>query len=477
MAFDLKDFLEQARAEGTNDSEGHFTVQHEKALKKLAFFALPKPYDWVLKIVQAANQWRCPHLIVQQSREATSFFFSPPSSNFPPDGAFVQSLKSGTYDGAGPVDTLCLALRALVDQVELSFVFASCRNGVMGEPGYAGEDMSKLGDRGRRAWASVNKDGFRLTVSHFLGKESITGRYFPSFTAQDRRDLTIAELLAAAAYSSSTDIYLDGLKVSDVCLQPKIGSTSIFRPCSFGVLATSPEGKPEAKLYPLDPRLPKSRLTAPLKTDFSASSFYLRTGDWLNLPQLKSPVGPTPLNHQILWVRHGVVVKRQQLANSTLASTLLVFRNSDQLRTDIGGLSVGVTEEDQQLTNLYLQLISSSLERLPTLLSRVLDESTSDRLRPRTEVPDFESKPPHLSTMEDASPSLLKTTFDWDLRAAASFSKSLLESSRRAFLVGRTGHRLREWVEFLEAEMARLTRDLRRTPRPLRSSQFLVDGF
>ena len=55
--FDLGEYLQQARSEGRQDSEGSFTVAQDKALKKLAHFALPGKFDWVLKVVQAANAW------------------------------------------------------------------------------------------------------------------------------------------------------------------------------------------------------------------------------------------------------------------------------------------------------------------------------------------------------------------------------------------------------------------------------------
>ena len=55
--FDLGLFLQEARAEGQQDSEGNFTIAQDKALDKLAHFSLAGEYDWVLKVVQAVNAW------------------------------------------------------------------------------------------------------------------------------------------------------------------------------------------------------------------------------------------------------------------------------------------------------------------------------------------------------------------------------------------------------------------------------------
>ena len=74
--FDLQAYLHDQRAEGVQDSEGSFTVAREKALTKMAHYALPGEFSWTLKIVQAANCWQAELLEIVQTRVATSGYGS-----------------------------------------------------------------------------------------------------------------------------------------------------------------------------------------------------------------------------------------------------------------------------------------------------------------------------------------------------------------------------------------------------------------
>lgn len=76
-SIDLRSFLASAQQDGKLDTEGSFTLSADKAQEKLASFALPGEFDWVLKIVQAANLWNLLRLSVAQTRVATSFTFQP----------------------------------------------------------------------------------------------------------------------------------------------------------------------------------------------------------------------------------------------------------------------------------------------------------------------------------------------------------------------------------------------------------------
>ena len=60
--FDLGRFLNQQASEGSLDSEGEFTIDHAVAARKLARFAMPDEYSWVLKLVQASVGWKSAEL-------------------------------------------------------------------------------------------------------------------------------------------------------------------------------------------------------------------------------------------------------------------------------------------------------------------------------------------------------------------------------------------------------------------------------
>ena len=166
--FDLKAYLDEQRNEGRQDSEGAFTVAAEKAALKLAHFSLPGEYDWVLKIIQAVNAWRADRLLVRQSRLATSFYFLPDQGvQAISTAGFINLLTQGTLNNVSPSHMLCMALRSLVDQVNLSFVLAVRLGDVSSQPIFAGDDTSQLDPEVRRVWSALDRDGVRLTVSHF----------------------------------------------------------------------------------------------------------------------------------------------------------------------------------------------------------------------------------------------------------------------------------------------------------------------
>ncbi len=209
--FDLREFLEQQRREGVEQGEGAFTIASDKLLTKVAKFSLPRDEDWVLKIVQAVNAWCAQRLVIRQTRLATSFFFCPPDkTSFPTEGRLIQSLSAGVLEADQPIAMLSMALRSLVDQVGLSFVLALRQDDATGKPIFAGDDTSALSPEVREQWSSLNRNGVRLTVSHFRGSESSKGRYVPTFAGIPRRDLAITGVLESLAYTSGVPIHLDG---------------------------------------------------------------------------------------------------------------------------------------------------------------------------------------------------------------------------------------------------------------------------
>lgn len=456
QAFDLKKYLEQARSEGVTDSEGTFTVAREKALTKLARFALPDDYDWVLKIVQAANAWKCPRLIARQTRVATSFFFCPPREFFPSDSDIVTSLQQGTYDRGGPVDTLCMALRSLVDQVELSFVLASRRGSETGKPIFAGDDTTALDEKTREAWTSMKRTGLRLTVSHFTGKESFTGRYIPTFSSVERRDLKIAQVLVQKSYASVTEVSLDGMVVSNPCQHPRLGRGTIWRPCTFGALADEFDTKVETFL--LDPRDRLSRLVVPAGVkQHGASYFYLRSLDWLALTYGMENVCCAPPNHEVCWIRHGAVVKRLFVPNSTLATTLTLYLDSAHLRSDIAGLSVHIDRGERQRAEAEFRLVTERLQSLPSHIANVLRDDDTPTETECTEDSELE--------LTAAGYSVFTASLRFNMEEWGRTASEFMESLRRLALTGRLDARWKKWCLFLEADLKRLVFDSRRELR------------
>lgn len=108
----LDALLGDFKADGTVDSEGEFSLDPFKALKKLGDFALPRPAAWVVLGVQAAVASGCESCKIELARRKVSFVLSPA-----PD-IELQELVQATLAGdlSLPPNAACLSslLRVVV---------------------------------------------------------------------------------------------------------------------------------------------------------------------------------------------------------------------------------------------------------------------------------------------------------------------------------------------------------------------------
>ena len=351
---DLKAFLENQAAEGKADSVGSFTVAREKALQKLAAFALPQAYDWVLKIVQAANIWRVPKMVVRQTRIATSFYFCPPrDQNFPSEAAIVGALENPALDHENPIHAIAMALRSLVQQTRLSFVLAVRQDGEMYKPIYAGDDVSALSPQSREAWSYLTRDGVRLTVSHFQGSESLTGRYLPTFSGQPRRDVEILAKLEERCFASAVPIDVDGRILGMVFPRGDYFITHRQRPLVLGRLAHHAEPRPRMEsLQLLTGHVSRDNIRVSTSPSHPDQPWFLITGSdpraessaYRTLSGMLSPMGRAAKKkpeHRVSWTRQGVTVAHYQFEGfGDPETTFQLFVPADHLRTDLSGLEI-----------------------------------------------------------------------------------------------------------------------------------------
>lgn len=395
--FDLGAYLAEQRAEGTQESEGTFTVSTERALAKMASFTLPGPYDWVLKIVQAANAWHAPELLIRQTRVATSFFFCPPEDQeFPTAERVIGVLQSSALDNARPLDQLCMALRSLVDQCSLSFVLAIRLENTAGRPIFAGDDTTQLDQRVREAWATLSRPGVRLTVSHFKGHESVTGRYIPTFSRVMRRDVEIVRILETRAFASATPILVDGRLLTDLARHANWGHTRWYRPVQVASLAPE-QGCFVGKAFPQ--HLPLGSIQIPEPSLRNRQPwYYLTTMEGTSLREqamsLRETLGvlderPLPMHHCVHWTRFGVVVHTRTILNECTDTTLAVFIPAEDYRSDLTGLSIDLEDEDtprlRTLLGTILENLSSLAEEVPALVAEGGSESGQQVNRGRSE--------------------------------------------------------------------------------------------
>ena len=377
LGVDLKSFLSEQRQEGQLDSEGDFTISAEKAIQKLAYFALPLASDWILKVVQAVNLWKVEALVVNQTRTATSFTFRPDPQ--PTPESLIRALSGTGLDTSDPVHALAMALRSLVEQAGLSFVLAFRKNGETGSPIYAGDDTSQLHPATRAKWSSLNNDGIRLTVSHFHASESITGRYIPTISKVPPRHRTILKTLQWKAYTSLVPIFVDRQRLTDPAQAPSVGYTSKFRALRLATLrgGSLHEGPHfEVEDFPWNRPARQLRSSGPSLT--GAPWFLLRTADWPYLAYVKRQLrGPIPLieiaPHRVVLVRQGVVCRAFSLRNTSLASSLTLVVPADHYRTDLSGLGLEVGEVERETITQIRHLVCNALGQYREEFVSVLD--------------------------------------------------------------------------------------------------------
>lgn len=460
QGFELKNFLDAARHGGTVDSEGSFTVAADKALSKLAKFALPHEYDWVLKIVQAAHCFESERLEVRQTRVATTFFWCPAAHLFVSDNEVISALKTGALDRSGPVDKLCMALRSLVDQVGLSFVLAIFRDGEQGQPIYAGDDIGSLSAEDRLKWSNLKSPGFRLTVSHFRGTESFTGRYLPTFNFVARRDLKISEILVNQGAYGSSAVYLDGRLLSSVVRNPST-RTRELAVGTVGKAANSEDRQTEWRFF--NPKSSRSRLRLPRPhRGRDAAVLYLSTLDNYFPPFVYADPRThiehqPPMFHRFVWTLNGVPAASGRLRAATLATTFCLVVNGDHLRSDLTGLSVSLEQEELMRARSDLLLLTLRLEQLTERLTGYLQEDTrSNDLLPESGHGD-EAVPSELSA---AGFSIYSESLRLDFSGLKRSALRLREWMDRSSLMGDGERALEAWLQFVGKDLTRLRRDI-----------------
>lgn len=467
LGVDLRTFLSNQYGEGQVDSEGSFTIASEKALQKLAFFALPHQFDWVLKIVQAVNLWKADSLVVAQSRTATSFTFSP--SPQPSPGSLLNALSSTAMNTSDPVHALAMALRSLVEQVGLSFVLAFRNQGVSGRPIYAGDDTTHLSPRVRELWSRLELDGIRLTVSHFRGSESFTGRYTPTLAKVPKRHEQILKTLRWNAVPSGVPIYLDGERLNDPAQVPLMGYSPGFRPLRRAELRVSEQEPGTLRFVGEDYSwaAPARQLYSAGAHDSAAPWFILRTADWKELHNfvLFDPITPRsfPLYktppHRVLLTRQGVVCASYIVPNGSYGSSLVLVAPADHYRSDLSGLGLEINErENEGLINLRRHVVDALAEYRGEFIS-ILDTAPQLHPKPPTDPSLQGKRAGHSIFTESLGRTRARLSQYTDELRDRLWHHQLSQARRRVLL--------RRWHDYVLEDLERVILDLDRRPMQL----------
>lgn len=371
----LDAYLASQRDEGSMDSEGGFSVSTAEAARKLARFALPHPYAWITKVVQAAVGWSATGLVLRQTREFSSFHFAPAKqSDFPKREELLETLLSSEIGGTQPLQRMSIALRAMVEQAGLSFVLGV--NPKVQEPYsiYAGHDVSQLSSEVRAGWAQDEGVGLRLTVSHQRLGEFWSGRYAPRFLLEERRDLEISGEMERVVFCSPMPVSLDGRRLDGFRNRPGFGFNSTHRP----LLISGAKAEPVLRM-PDDVRERSFSVFHGPNTSVARPPGRKDFGVWFMIRVLE-PTGVNPRggveglengparrsaepDHVLYWVCDGVVVEKETLRCHCWVAQLRVFINASGLQTDLTGLTLVDSPQRRKRATQSLQAVSSVLEK------------------------------------------------------------------------------------------------------------------
>lgn len=464
---DLKAFLSEQQGAGQFVSQGQFTVSATRAAQKLARFTLPGEYDWVLKVVQAANLWKVSKLSVAQSRTATSFTFSPRCQ--PSEAELLEVLRGGKLDNSNPVHALSMALQSLVRQVGLAFVLAFRTGGQLSPPIYAGDDTSGMKAKTRLNWARLDSDGLRLTVSHLKGNETWMGRYTPTLAGSPDRQGAIVRTLQWYAAPSQVPIYLDGQQLNDPARIPGIGSSPGFRPLRRAFLRKSSDGSDgltfDGQDYPWTQR--PAELVSTSEIVCNAPWFILQTADWSQLHNFVhfDPLQPrrfpgfrTP-HHRVVLSRQGVACASYAIANGAWGTSLMLVVPADHYRSDLSGLGLEINDrESQELVNLRRQVVDALAEYREEFVS-ILESTPKVTAKPRR-LEEFSSQRAGFSIFTESLGRLKHRLRDGYTEMSERFWYFKLSPSRRLTLA-------RRWRDFVLEDLERVIHDLDRKPMQL----------
>ena len=389
---DLAKYLDEKGAEGTADSEGSFSVNQAEAARKLARFALPDTYSWALKLIQAAIAYGCSEVKVTQERNTTSFFFRPSSlEDIPTPNDVIQTIISSDISGDSPLQRTVLALRALVEQSDFSFLLSLCREASRCETLYAGHDFSLMEESERERLGNIVTPGIQVRVSLLRSNEGRTGRFLGGLLIGPRRDVLLSKELIDKAYLCPIPLLVDGLRINRLLTHPRFGFVEKRRPLVLGGV-DCPKSMPTLSCSELE-RKQIGILTDPRRAErpYTGSTnfpvWYLLYAD-LN-ENTEHVEGSRHIT--IDWHRDGVVVQREKKPIAlTSRCHLTIFLSADGLQTDLTGFRLQETQEKKERVKAAFGSVVNDLYNLMSEPDTFFRQDTDEQSEKDREVRNLE---------------------------------------------------------------------------------------
>jgi hypothetical protein len=332
----LEAFLQAQKAEGQMSSEGGFTLDRDKALQKIAEFQSPYPESWALNLAQASVLLGGTDLTISQGSKETEFlsvlggweyqdfdfekeFFNP--STLPVNG--LQVLRTALWSaGVGQKKPFQLSL----PDEDKSYI-------------WDGEKLIVMG-------GTKPSNHLRITVSH---RSLIDGKGFPILRSVQAATYnnTLKEHLAGCLYTLPIATYLDSLRLECYGNSPTHGFKRHSYPVRvFGFETGRPALPTSSSCIVSSEQNPK---LVPLCQAINLIEFYQKP--WSIIVLLSAHGGlygsgdstnwrTEPTHSVVCWVRHGVVVQKEQVDLPKLSVSVSIHLSADGLPTDYSGFSI-----------------------------------------------------------------------------------------------------------------------------------------
>lgn len=339
---DFGAFLAAQTSEGSVDSQGEFTISQRQASQKLAKFALPRSTSWVSKLVQAAVGWRCKEIRIRQTKTETFFHFAMRDiDQIPSESHFLSHILSGNIGDKEPIDSFCLALRALVEQANLSFILVANDGKASSKPIYAGSHYSELSEKERLSSRFRPGTGLWLTVYHYLSAELSD---VLAVVNGARGAIPIINELDSYCYPSPIPIILEGRRIDSLVVNGALSFSQTNRPIYFGGIKDYLEHSPARLPLPEDFETKSpSLLTTPRRlrrTYCGSSNFQAVYVLSLNIDAYAESISDGLRSSNVVWLNDGIVVEKDLLHVTTRGISLTIFANASGLATDLTGFSL-----------------------------------------------------------------------------------------------------------------------------------------
>ena len=379
----LHRWLQAAENSGTLDSQGEFTIELSKAWEKLGSFQLPFAEAWVLKLVQAAVSTEGCLLEIRQSREETAFHFrSTPHWNH-------EQLEAAVFEvatrGATPVGHLALAVRALALKKTRPFSITYAN----GESwAWTGKNFAPL--------TSVEPASTTVVrVTNYLFGQS-TSLLSLGRTQSSKMRAEIVKTLSEHCHLGGVNVTLDSRSLDGCLSDPWFGKTARSHP--IFVAHTEADESWEAMKLVHVPKLkaakigsyrvslpPKVRVPprSPEGSGSAAiiSTFFHRETIQESLRLDRAYYRPSTQQSEVLWVREGVLVKREPLQFFGVLG-LGAIVSAEGLETDLTGLVPLENEAKKERLRCSLKLIEQTLRQIKEKLGPNGFQVSGNKLKP-----------------------------------------------------------------------------------------------